>query len=259
MLALSLIATSLVATAALLSMTTRPAPALRTSGGGGNQRGITLQTLIVTAVLVLMAVAAGVVIVAITRSAQDDLENQTSTIGAKCNEVEVYDARLAAANVPGTNLGGAVEGSDIGCVPACTLVFPDTFGGTQAELANFKLELNTNLTPEEAVVMHIDDIDQFYEPSTRPDFLNNLSSVYTSPISGTKVKGRAWLYETSTAVRLYLTTGIWPRSGDPPLKHSEFISSSHLNSDVVGIRVAPNQRQCHAYDVTGEIVPLFNF
>ena len=67
MITLPLIAAGLVAVAALLM--TRSAPAVRTA----DERGITLQTLIVTAVLVLMAVAAGVVIVAITRSASDNL------------------------------------------------------------------------------------------------------------------------------------------------------------------------------------------
>lgn len=44
-----------------------------------DERGITLQTLIVTAVLVLMAVAAGVVVVAITNNASDDLSEQSPT------------------------------------------------------------------------------------------------------------------------------------------------------------------------------------
>ena len=113
MITISLIAAGLVAVAAVL--TTRPAPAVRTA----DERGITLQTLIVTAVLVLMAVAAGVVIVAITRSASDDLQNQTVDVPGKCNEVEVYDPNLAAANVPGTNNSGKAIGSAIGCVPVC--------------------------------------------------------------------------------------------------------------------------------------------
>jgi len=82
-----------------------------------DERGITLQTLIVTAVLVLMAVAAGVVIVAITNSASDDLEEQTTSIDGNCNAVEVYDPTIAAGNNKGRNAG--VEGSAIGCIPAC--------------------------------------------------------------------------------------------------------------------------------------------
>lgn len=87
-----------------------------------DQRGITLQTLIVTAVLVLMAVAAGVVIVAITNSASDDLERANAGIESQCNEVEVFDPILAARGEEG-GAGGTdadtVKGSDEGCIPVC--------------------------------------------------------------------------------------------------------------------------------------------
>jgi len=62
-----------------------------------DSRGITLQTLIVTAVLVLLAVAAGVVIVAITGSSSDDLEDQASDLeGAEQQHgVLTEDGRLS--------------------------------------------------------------------------------------------------------------------------------------------------------------------
>ena len=94
-----------------------PSPSPLSSGAGRSERGYTLQTLIVTAVLVLMAVAAGVIVVAITGSANRDLENQQPSIDGPCNQVEIYDAQLAAASVRGSNAG--VEGSGVGCVPAC--------------------------------------------------------------------------------------------------------------------------------------------
>ena len=272
MLTLSLISASLVAVAALLATITRTAPAVRISGGGGQDRGITLQTLIVTAVLVLMAVAAGVVIVAITRNAQENVERAgNNSIDARCNEVEVYNAQLAAAGVRGTNLGGDVMGSAIGCIPACALVFPDTFGGTQAELANFKFELNANLTPEEAVVMQIDE--EYSEAITDPskDFLSGLDNIYNNPynpVNDSEVPGHAFLFVTPTAVRVYLDfdympdsgVRIFPRSDRNPYEiFQDNALKRYINSDVVGVMVAPNQKQCNAYDATGKIVPLFNY
>ena len=91
-----------------------------------DQRGITLQTLIVTAVLVLMAVAAGVVIVAITNNANEDLEDQTVNLGSVCELTEIYDPVLAAQNITpitgdGTTRieGRPIEGSGAGCIPVC--------------------------------------------------------------------------------------------------------------------------------------------
>ena len=47
---------------------------------------------------------------------------------APCNEVEVYDAQLAAARAVGSNNGGKAVGSGVGCVPACVLVDVDGDG-----------------------------------------------------------------------------------------------------------------------------------
>jgi len=76
---------------------------LRSAGGGsaGDERGITLQTLIITAVLVLLAVAAGVVIAAITGNSADDLEDQASDIEGRCLPWEIHDTQLAAAGLGG--------------------------------------------------------------------------------------------------------------------------------------------------------------
>jgi len=67
----------------------------------GDEQGITLQTLIVTAVLVLMAVAAGVIIVAITNSSSDDLEEQSQDLDAKCAPWELHDLELEANGAGG--------------------------------------------------------------------------------------------------------------------------------------------------------------
>jgi len=68
---------------------------------GLGQRGFTLQTLIILAVLMLLAVVAGVVIVAITRSASDDLEDQSQDLEARCAPWEIHSPELEAAGAGG--------------------------------------------------------------------------------------------------------------------------------------------------------------
>ena len=84
-----------------------------------DERGITLQTLIVTAVLVLMAGAAGVVIIAITNSAEDNLANQATDIPGRCAAWEIHDPTLEAAGRGGTPAQGGLESSAIGCRRVC--------------------------------------------------------------------------------------------------------------------------------------------
>ena len=63
-----------------------------------------LQTLIITAVLVLVAVVAGVIFIAQGESANEDLIGQAPSIDSeKCNEVEVYNHELAVRGIRGTN------------------------------------------------------------------------------------------------------------------------------------------------------------
>ena len=114
MIALYIAAASIVAVAVALLVARTPAK-LRTA----DQRGITLQTLIVTAVLVLMAGAAGVVIIAITNNAQDNLEGQNTGIDSRCEPWEIFDPTLDAAGRGGGNSG--IKSSKIGCVRVCYL------------------------------------------------------------------------------------------------------------------------------------------
>ena len=112
MIALYIAAASIVAVAVALLVARTPAK-LRTA----DQRGITLQTLIVTAVLVLMAGAAGVVIIAITNNAQDNLEGQNSGIDSRCEPWEIFDPTLEAAGRGGGQ--GGIDSSASGCVRVC--------------------------------------------------------------------------------------------------------------------------------------------
>jgi len=116
-----------------------------------DERGITLQTLIVTAVLVLMAVAAGVIVVAITNSASDDLEEQSPDLEARCAPWEIFDPELAAAGAGGggkytsfifpdqANVHeaapgkGGVSSSKVECLAVCYFELNDTEDDTLDE------------------------------------------------------------------------------------------------------------------------------
>ena len=119
MIALYIAAASIVAVAVALLVARTPAK-LRTA----DQRGITLQTLIVTAVLVLMAGAAGVVIIAITNNAQDNLEGQNAGIDSRCDPWEIFDPTLDAAGRGGGQ--GGIDSSASGCVRVCYIQFAGT-------------------------------------------------------------------------------------------------------------------------------------
>ena len=115
-------------------MNPHPKPPRPATAAG--ERGYTLQTLIVTAVAVLLAVAAGVVVIAITRSAQDDLSRTPPKTDGPCEPWEIHDVELAARGAGGGQLlsyrhdpnsppndvltgSGGVISSAIGCLPPC--------------------------------------------------------------------------------------------------------------------------------------------
>ena len=86
----------------------------------GDERGITLQTLIVTAVLVLVAVAAGVIIVAITTTQNDRLEaSGNSDTGKSCEPWEIRDLQMEAKRIGGPEGYGDIYSSAVGCVRVC--------------------------------------------------------------------------------------------------------------------------------------------
>ena len=94
------------------------------------ERGYTMQTLIVTAVLVLVAVGGGVVILAVATSGTEDIEPHTRT-DSPCNEVEVFDSVKREAGEAG-NAGTAdnpkVVGTNLGCIPVCFWIDKDGSG-----------------------------------------------------------------------------------------------------------------------------------
>ena len=86
-----------------------------------NELGFTLQTLIVTAVLVLVAVGASIGLVAITSSSSDDFEDAGQTgVETRCATNEVKDPELEARGVKGVNQTfREIEADTIGCNPVC--------------------------------------------------------------------------------------------------------------------------------------------
>ena len=89
-----------------------------------DQRGITLQTLIVMAVLVLIAAGVSVVLVGITRGANDNLGDAgKASSEAKCEPWELYDPNYAALGIGGPTSIGGVQSSKIGCVRVCFIRF----------------------------------------------------------------------------------------------------------------------------------------
>ena len=114
-----------------------------------DERGATLQSLIITAVLVLMATLVGVVTIAITRSASGGLANQApSMAGHGCNNVETYDLEYAALEQPGANRGH--QGSAVGCVPVCVLDFrgKSVTGDDLDDVAHAARDLPVHAPPE---------------------------------------------------------------------------------------------------------------
>ena len=83
--------------------------------------GFTLQTLIVTAVLVLVAVAASLGLLAITSSSSDDFEEAGQTnVEARCAPNEIRDPDLEARGAKGINQTyREIQAETIGCNPIC--------------------------------------------------------------------------------------------------------------------------------------------
>ena len=85
-----------------------------------DQRGITLQTLIVMAVLVLIAAGVSVVLIGITRGANDRLEDSGKTSNeANCEPWEIYDPEYASSGLGSPTGKGGVWSSGTGCIRVC--------------------------------------------------------------------------------------------------------------------------------------------
>ncbi len=193
-----------------------------------------------------MAVAAGVVIVAITNSSSDDLEEQSPNLESRCNGVEIHDPILAAAGVEGEVVGtvpartvgppdqrAAIpvnqKGSAVGCIPVCFWIEPSS--GTGLEIGS-------------------DEIMFIRENRGADNFLNKFSREL--PVLGSG---------DFTALFRDPTTLVHPIEGedDVPLNdlnraEGERILFASSLVDAVEVRVGPGQDDCFIYNSSGEIV-----
>ncbi len=178
-----------------------------------SEKGYTLQALVVTAVLVLMAVAAGVVIVAITRNSSDDLQEQTADIKSLCNAAEIHDTTLAAAGAKGKNgndrAGNPFQGSAIGCIPVCLWL---ASGPSQRTI----------------------DIQA-----------NNLAFYRSIAFEEADINQGTYLFKTPTSV-FDSETG-----GDPITIGENNPDGFTFGGEITEIRVNPDQESCSAYDNQG--------
>ena len=231
MIALYIAAASIVAVAVALLVARTPAK-LRTA----DQRGITLQTLIVTAVLVLMAGAAGVVIIAITNNAQDNLEGQNAGIDSRCEPWEIFDPTLDAAGRGGGQ--GGLDSSASGCVRVCYVRFtpaawtdptgPVSFtiagtSGNAVDLTGTKAAATAELVHSRSSI--------FDDSRTAPTGTN--AADITLPVNGE----RSVDFNGDTDEEITLT--ITSIGGSTAVDNYE-------------IQVAPNQRYCRVWNFTDD-------
>jgi len=218
-------------------------------GGGlpASERGFTLQTLIVTAVLVLMAVAAGVIIVAITNSSSDDLEEQSQDLEGRCTGTEIYDIELAVAgvkaqqgrytaNFPAT----AVEGSAPGCIPVCFWNEGDIHADDPRDPDGFieahEIEFWRELKEHQLIVDDPNRQNFDTDPQISITIFKDPTTIAGALASGHGIPG--------------LATGSYQEFTIPPsVFHSSLV-------DAVEVRVAPDGENCYIYNSSGQIAEV---
>ena len=141
------------------------------------ERGYTLQTLIITAVLVLVAVGAALVLVAINRSSSDDFEEAGNIgIDGKCQTWEIHLATLEAAGHGGPEGHGGVFSSNIGCLATCYWEITNWVNTGYLEyLRNMKLPRDSYFIP--------------HRESTRIKIVSNSTAISLIPIGYFPVAG----------------------------------------------------------------------
>jgi len=192
-------------------------------------------------VLVLMAVAAGVVIVAITNSSQDDLEEQSPNLESRCTQTELHDPELAAANAKaqqGTvpphfqSTDRRLEGSAPGCIPVCFWVEDFSGAGTyDGKIGAGEIEF------ERKQEGHI----RVGEPN--PD------QVPENEYLSAGDEGIAMFKDPTTLAGNHLASRLGYR--EVTIGPNAFVSSL---TDAKEVRVGPSQDDCHIYNSRGEII-----
>ena len=206
-----------------------------------DERGITLQTLIVTAVLVLVAVAAGVIIVAISRSQESSLTDSGKIDPGEgtCEPWEIGNIELKAKGIGGPQGHGGIYSSAVGCVRVC---YVQTVSGGRTQMDD-----DYRLLPSGQTHDYNDTVYQltlgfsFSDQRIRP--ANNVAANGLFP---------TWQVVSSTQV------------GDLPAPAAETMRSAVRNVDAAEqplrsvadenqeIRVHPSQEFCHLVDTAND-------
>ena len=196
-----------------------------------DQRGITLQTLIVTAVLVLMAGAAGVVIIAITNNARDNLEAQDTGIQSRCEPWEIFDPSLSAAGRGAEN--GGIDSSKIGCVRVCYVRFtPATAWSADPTGGDFKTKHDSTGTDVDLKgTKSATTAELRFSRSDEFDGRSTAGNDVTFPVSGDRQLDGNGNANTDINLAIKKISGV-------------------TTVDNFVIKVAANQRYCHVWDTT---------
>ena len=181
-----------------------------------DERGITLQTIIITAVLVLMAVGAGVLILALANRSSDDFTGQTTNLGRDCNRVEILNPAYKQLEAMGANLDGRAEGSAYGCVPVC--VWKDVSDNGEAYGT---VDLGDEFAVEQPAVSPI-------KQAAATDTPNN-NYLLVSPTS-------IFTYEEATSTR-----GAW---------------KIDFEDGIAEIRLNGSKTECRPHDAGGQVLTL---
>lgn len=228
MITLSIVAAGIIALAAALLA--RPSPEPRAA----DQRGITLQTLIVTAVLVLMAVAAGVVIVAITNTQEERLERANPAGDSNCEPWEIYDITRAAAGRGGGQ--GGIGSSAQGCIRVCYV---------RATTVNSNFD--TSATPDQIT-------DGATDGAANLELVFSRSNIANNNTAGTTVTNVLVVTDTN---ELSATNTEQNPTGVVDLDDLEIdpvgdAAVRDYDSSNMRIEVATNQRYCRIIDTTND-------
>ena len=213
--------------------------------------------------------------------------------GSACNEVEIYTPQLAAVGVPGTNLEGAVQGSGsydnksgAGCTPVCVLTYPTLSDPADlalsaielADLSQYELTLNKNLARSELLTLTEAEARMLAEAVADPA----IGLAQALAAIAEQVSGKSVLFRTAYSVHLGVGSGIsvaeaemlaaiaddappasspkpfWLDDTGIPEAEAELLEAEASETpryrSIPGVRVSPNQKQCHAFDFTGKTV-----
>ena len=204
-----------------------------------DERGITLQTLIVTAVLVLVAVAAGVIIVAITTTQNDRLEaSGDSDTGKSCEPWEIRNLQTEAKRIGGPEGYGGIYSSAIGCIRVC---YVQTQWGAATQMAT-----SSRLLPAgEAAVTNMRDLLLGF----------SLSDVRLRPTGGEGSRYPAYQVISSTEVgQLPLPTASAAVRNAARTEDAANHPRGQLTvaDENIEIRVHPSQEFCYAVDTAND-------